>query len=331
MNEKQYDVCAFGEILIDFTEGETNDQGMKLFAQNPGGAPANVCCGISRLDGKAAFLGKAGQDMHGQFLKEVLNKENVDCDGLILDPDVFTTLAFVGVDEDGQRSFSFARKPGADTQMTFEQLDLDKIEHSKIFHIGSLSMTHEPSRSTTQNAIAYAKDHDVLVSYDPNYRDSLWSSEEQAIKTMRSLIPYADLMKISDEETELLTGHKDPEEAARTLLEQGVKLVCITLGKDGALAANKNGMVHVPGFKTSVADTNGAGDSFWAAMLTQTAQSPEAPQDLSVEDLEEMVRFANACASLTCSRPGAIPALPAKEEVMEFLNTKKEANTRQFP
>lgn len=314
-----YELTVFGEILIDFTHTNPGEEGAALFAQNPGGAPGNVCVAVSRLGGKSAFLGKVGDDMHGRLLRDVLDKEGVSTKGLLTDPNTFTTLAFVSVDDNGERSFSFARKPGADTQMSAEELDVDEIAQGDIFHVGSLSLTHEPARSATLFGLKKAKELGKMVSYDPNYRASLWNSEEEAIEAMRSLIPYADIMKISDEETALLTGKEDPEEAAKALIDQGVKIAAITLGSKGALVANKEGTAVVGGFKSDVADTNGAGDSFWGTMLYQIADSKKRPEELSLDELKDMVRFANAAAALTCRKHGAIPALPSKEDVVAFL------------
>ena len=313
------DVTTFGEILIDFTFDGVNEGGAALFAQHPGGAPANVCVGVKRLGGTSAFIGKTGEDMHGTMLKGVLDAEGVDVSNLVQDGDFFTTLAFVSVGPDGEREFSFSRKPGADTQMTFEEMNPDLIANSKIFHVGSLSLTDEPARSATFKAIELAKDNDVTISYDPNYRASLWDSEEEAIKQMRSLVPYADIMKISDEETTLLSGHEDPKEAAEILLGQGPKIVAVTLGSHGALVANKEGARIVDGFKSEVADTNGAGDSFWAAMLTQVAHADKPLDEIDLDTLESFLRFANATAALTVRKHGAIPAMPTKEAVDAFL------------
>ncbi len=316
-------ICTFGEILIDFTDSGTTPSGTKLFAQHPGGAPANVAVGVKRLGGNASFIGKIGDDMHGTLLKGVLDEEGVDVSNLVQDDTVFTTLAFVSVGPEGERQFSFARKPGADTQMTFEEMDQDMIKNSKIFHVGSLSLTHEPSRTAEYKAIDLAKDNGVIISYDPNYRESLWLNEPVAIQAMRSLINKADIMKISDEETALLTDIKDPEGAAKSLIDQGVKVVAVTLGDKGALIANKEGAIVVPGFKSQVADTNGAGDSFWSAMLVQVANANKALEELSLDELADFTRFANGVAALTVRKSGAIPAMPTLAQATEFLASEK--------
>ena len=194
-----YDITTFGEILIDFTSQDINEDGQMLYARNPGGAPANVAVAASRLGAHTAFIGKAGKDMHGKFLKSVLEKENVDTKGMLLDENYFTTLAFVEVSETGERTFSFARKPGADTKIQKEEVDVDVLDHTHIFHVGSLSLTDQPARDTTFYAVKRAKNKGSVISYDPNYRASLWPDEKTAKKHMRSLVPYVDLMKISDE------------------------------------------------------------------------------------------------------------------------------------
>lgn len=317
--KKTVDIAALGEILIDFTFDGNNRHGAALFAQNPGGAPGNVCVQAARLGAKTAFAGKVGEDLHGRLLRSVLDDEGVSTHNLISDPDAFTTLAFVQVREDGEREFSFARKPGADTRLCFEELDIEEIRSAKIFHIGSLSLTDDPIRTTTYKAVEIAKEAGALISYDPNYRASLWPDETTAIQAMRSLIPSADLMKISDEETKLLTDLEDPRQAAAALVDQGVSLVFVTLGKDGALCCSKKGIVQAAGFPGKLADTNGAGDSFWGGVLDQIARANKALEEFELDELERIVRNANACAALTVRRPGAIPALPAADEVNSFL------------
>ena len=311
-----YDITTFGEILIDFTSQGENEDGQMLYARNPGGAPANVAVSAARLGAHTAFLGKAGQDMHGTFLKEVLQKENVNTDGMLLDKKYFTTLAFVQVKANGERSFSFARKPGADTKIQKEEINIDILDNTKIFHVGSLSLTDQPARDTTFYAVRRAKAKGSIISYDPNYRASLWSSEEAAIQGMRSLVPYVDLMKLSDEETMLLTGCKDVEQAAERLYRQGVKVVAITLGGDGAYLYSRDGGIKVPGFAVShVEDTNGAGDSFWGGFLYKISTSSKKLEELTKEDLKEYARFGNAVASLCVEKKGAIPAMPTLAEV----------------
>ena len=315
-----YDITTFGEILIDFTCQGKNEEGQTVFAQNPGGAPANVAVSASKLGAHTAFLGKAGNDMHGEFLRDVLQVQNVETGGMLLDEHYFTTLAFVDILESGERVFSFARKPGADTQIQKEEINIDILDNTSIFHVGSLSLTEQPARDTTFYAINRARSKGSIISYDPNYRASLWKDEATAIKHMRSLIPYVDVMKISDEETALLTDYKAPKDAAKALFNQGVKIVAVTLGADGAYIYNKEGGRQVAGFKSHAIDTNGAGDSFWGGFLYQINQAGKRPEELSLNELEHFARFGNAVASLCVEKKGAIPAMPALDEVEKRLN-----------
>lgn len=316
---KEVDIAALGELLIDFTEAGYSKDGMKLFEQNPGGAPANLLTVASHMGYKTAFIGKVGADMHGAFLKKTLQKEGIDTNSLIEDENYFTTLAFVEIDENGERKFSFARKPGADTQLRKEELDKELIRNCKIFHFGSLSLTDEPARSATLEAVKTAKEAGALISYDPNYRASLWRDVETAVEAMKSVIPLADVMKVSDEESLLLTGAKSYEEAAEVLLSSGLKLVAITLGEDGVLVATKNGKERVAGFRTNAIDTTGAGDSFWGGFLSRFLSLNKAVEELTGEDIRACAVQGNAVACLCVQKRGGIPAIPLAEEVKAFL------------
>lgn len=313
-----FDVTALGEVLIDFTPYGKSEAGMSLFEQNPGGAPANVLAALSNLGLKPAFIGKVGDDMHGALLKDTLDRVGIDTTGMVVDPDFFTTLAFVSLNN-GERSFSFARKPGADTQLKKEEVNVDILKQTKIFHCGSLSLTDEPARSATFYAVEEAKKAGAVISYDPNYRPLLWSSEAEAIEKMRSMVPHADIMKISDEETVLLSGKEDPREAAQELLDQGVSCVVVTLGKDGALLKTKQIEVQRKGKARNVVDTTGAGDSFWGGLLSRLALNNVKPGDLTEKQAEEYLEFANAVAGLCVEKRGAIPAMPTLEQVMNEL------------
>ena len=249
-----------------------------------------------------------------------MEEEKVDTSGLILDDQYFTTLAFVEVNENGERTFSFARKPGADTQIQKEEIEIDVLDKTSIFHIGSLSLTAQPARDTTLYAVKRARKKGSIISYDPNYRASLWPDEKMARQQMRSLIPYVDLMKISDEETELLTDEKEVEKAAETLYRQGVKIVAVTLGRKGAYIYSKDGGCVVPGFEVSqIGDTNGAGDSFWGGFLYQIIVSGKRLEELTKDELVKFARFGNAVASLCVEKKGAIPAMPTLEQVKKRL------------
>lgn len=321
---KRFDLSAFGEILIDFTEVGKNKNGIALFAQNPGGAPANVLAAATRLGSRTAFLGKVGEDLHGRYLKSVLEAENINTDGLVFDADTFTTLAFVSLNEEGERTFSFARKPGADTMMRPEELDSSVLENTRIFHVGSLSLTDDPSRQTTFAALEMARHAGAIISYDPNYRAPLWRDEATAMEHMRSVIPFADLMKISDEETVLLTGKTSPEEAAAELVRQGVSAVAVTLGSAGAVVASRHGVSTVPGFPVSCIDTTGAGDSFWAGFLHSLLTTGKEVDQFEQGDLEDAALMGNAVASLCVQAQGAIPAMPSLEEVKAVLRERTE-------
>lgn len=310
-----FDVTALGEVLIDFTPNGVSAAGMRIFEQNPGGAPANVLAALNRLGAKTAFIGKIGEDMHGMFLKETMENAGIDTAGLAVDTSVFTTLAFVALNDKGEREFSFARKPGADTMITKEEVNLDVIRNSRVFHVGSLSLTNEPSRSATVFALEQAKQSGCIVSYDPNYRAPLWDSKEHAMEQMRSVVRFVDVMKLSDEETALLTDRPEPADAAAALVAAGVPLVAVTLGGDGAYVCTKEGGCRVPGFQSHVVDTTGAGDSFWGGFLYQLVQSGKKPADVTLKEAKAFARFANAVASLCVEKRGGIPAMPDGEAV----------------
>lgn len=311
MQTKTIDVTALGETLIDFTFQGMSPNGQRLFEQNAGGAPANMLASVNKCGFKTAFLGKVGNDMHGLFLKETLEHANIDTTGLLIDDNFFTTLAFVGINEQGERNFSFARKPGADTQISPAEIDLDILSASRVFHVGSLSLTDQPAREATIFALEKAKELGCIVTYDPNYRASLWENEETAMEQMRSLIPYADIMKISDEECALLTGDADPCGAAAILGEKGVKIVTVTLGADGALVYMKGISMHVPGFvPAKVADTTGAGDSFFGGFVAKLLQTEPDLDKISLSQVADCARFGNAVASLCVENRGGIPSMP---------------------
>ncbi|MBE7021817.1 MAG: carbohydrate kinase [Ruminococcaceae bacterium] len=317
---KQFDLVALGEILIDFTFTGHSDSGMRLFEQNPGGAPANVLAAVARLGGRAAFIGKIGKDLHGAFLRETLEKHHIDTTALKDTDKAFTTLAFVQLSESGERSFSFARKPGADTTLWPEEIDYGLIEHAKIFHVGSLSMTDEPAKSATLAALSFAKEKGILISYDPNYRPALWPDEETAIREMRSLLPYADVVKLSDEEITLLTDKSEPASAAETLINRGTSCVIVTLGAEGALVTTQKDQYLAPAKKMPVVDTTGAGDAFMGGFLYCLSRQSENPAGLCGETLRSFADFANATAGLCVGKRGGITAMPTLEEVHGLVN-----------
>ena len=309
------DIITLGELLIDLTQRGSDENGNGEFTAYPGGAPANVAVAASRLGATTGFIGKVGDDAFGRSLADTLKKDNVDISGLYYDDYQPTTMAIVSVDESGERDFSFYRKPGADTQLTVDEaVGALSADLPKILHVGSLSMTTSPGKEACEEAVKYAKDNGSVISYDPNYRAALWDSEEHAIEMMKVLLPYADILKVSDEEMVMLTGTDDFEEGSRILAEYGIGLVMVTLGSDGVFVRMGSHTATVPGFSVEVADTNGAGDTFLGAMLMQIAKGIDGTEDVWAQ-LLRMVRYANKAASLTCSRHGAIPAMPSLAEM----------------
>lgn len=306
------DITAIGEILIDLTQTGINEHGVPLFAANPGGAPANVAVAASRLGASAAFVGKVGDDGFGAYLRGVLEKDGVDCDRLYTGS-APTTMAVVAVDERGERSFRFVR--GADRDLSPEEAG--SAAGTKFLHFGSVSLTEDPARSATLAAVRAAREAGVLVSYDPNYRAALWPSQEEAVEWMRRPLDMADVLKISDEELPLLTGTGRLEEGTRALEELGIRLILVTLGGEGVFCRWQGEGWKQPGVPVKVADTNGAGDTFLGAVLSRLCRREgKAPlEDLTRAELEDILNFANRAAALTCSRSGAIPAMPALAEL----------------
>lgn len=309
------DILAVGEVLIDLTQSGTDDRGIPRFDANPGGAPANLAVAASRLGAKTAFIGKVGRDSFGDFLKNTLVENGVDITGLVTDPVQHTTLAVVSVDKTGERSFSFYRDPSADVNLRAEEISDEQLKNTRVLHFGSVSLTAEPARSATLHAARRARELGALISYDPNYRASLWSDERTAVKRMLEPLPLVDVLKVSDEELPLLAGTADPEEGSAKLAGYGIRLVLVTLGAKGAFYRFDGRTGSVPGVKCTVADTNGAGDTFFGAALSRLARLPSLDA-LTVPELERTVALSNLAASLTTSRHGAIPAMPTAAELM---------------
>jgi fructokinase len=322
-SQAMFDLVSMGELLVDFTEIGYSQNNMRLFEQNPGGAVANVVCAAARLGIRTAFLGKVGNDSHGRFLAAVLDNEGVDTSGLVFTDNVFTTLAFVSLLKNGEREFSFARKPGADTCIKVSELKSEILTSCKVFHVGSLSMTDEPAREATLHAVLTAKQAGAYISYDPNYRASLWKSEADAREQMRSLLPYADFIKLSEEEADLLTGCTKPEKALDVLLENGAVIAVVTLGAKGAILGVDGAHTMIPAFPVEQpVDTTGAGDAFWGAFLYRII-SEDALANQKANRLTEYIRFANAAAALCIGKRGGIPAMPYLHQINEFLSGVK--------
>lgn len=308
------DITAVGEILIDLTQSGMTEQGIPVFSANPGGAPANLAVAAARLGASTAFLGKVGCDSFGVLLKNTLSQNGVDISGLVTDPHYRTTLAVVALDPAGERSFSFYREPGADVNLTIDDLSPALLQNTKFLHFGSVSLTAEPARSATLYAVETAKKQGALISYDPNYRPSLWRDAADAVEWMRKPLPLVDVLKVSDEELPLLTGTEDLEKGSKLLTDLGISLVLVTLGAKGAFYRLGDTVGRVPGVAVSVGDTNGAGDTFFGAVLAQLAGLPH-PLTVTPVRMEQIVALANKAAAITVSRHGAIPAMPSKEEV----------------
>lgn len=317
--EKQFDVIALGELLIDFTLNGKSEQGNNMFEANPGGAPCNVLAILQKLGKKTAFIGKVGNDQFGRLLRETIEEAGINSDSLLVDKEVNTTLAFVHTFPDGDREFSFYRKPGADMMLKEEEVSEETVKAAKIFHFGTLSMTHEEVRKATLKAVGLAKKNGLLVSLDPNLRPPLWSSLDLAKEQMLSAMEHCDILKISDNEIQFITGVEDYDEGIQMIRDKfHIPLVCLTLGKDGSRAYYKDMRVEVAGFpQEHVTDTTGAGDTFCGSVLNYVLE--HGIEDLCEENLKEMLTFANAAASLITTKKGAIRSMPEKSEVEAML------------
>ncbi len=315
------DVVALGELLIDFACLQTDADGYPTMAAHPGGAPANFLAALTKFGAETALLGKVGTDAFGKMLTSTLEKSGIDTSGIVATDDYFTTLAFVTFDEHGDRAFSFSRKPGADTCLTFDELNLSLIDAAKVFHFGTLSLTDEPARSATYRAVAYAKEKGKLISYDPNLRKPLWRDLSEAKAQLLWGLSQADVVKISDEEVEFLFG-LGVEDGARHILEHyGVKLVFVTCGAEGCYFRSARAWGKVPSLSgIAVIDTTGAGDIFGGSAMYKLLATGKAPEALSEAELREVVAFACTSAGLSTSRSGGISSVPTYEEVVMRMN-----------
>lgn len=317
---KRYDVVALGELLIDFAMSGQSGQGNNLFEACPGGAPCNVLAMLTKLGKKTAFIGKVGNDQFGKLLKATIEEVGIESKGLVMDDKVNTTLAFVHTFPDGDRDFSFYRQPGADMMLTEEEVDYELIRQAKIFHLGTLSMTDEPVRSATKRALTAAKEAGCLISFDPNLRPPLWSSLELAKEMMEYGFGYCDILKISDNEIQFVSGKEDYDEGIRYLQDKyNIPLILLTLGKDGSRAYYKDMRVERGGYKVETIETTGAGDTFCGSSLSGVLDRDF--ENLTEKDLGDILSFANAGAALVTTRKGAIRSMPEKEDVEKL--TKK--------
>ena len=318
--EKKFDVVALGEMLIDFTESGVSGQGNPLFEANPGGAPCNVLAMLRKLDRSTAFIGKVGDDMFGWQLRQTARDAGICTDSVIMDKNTHTTLAFVKTMENGDRDFSFYRDPGADMMLTEEELPEDMIRSARIFHFGTLSMTHEGVRRATKKAVALAKEAGALLSFDPNLRPPLWRGEEEARAQIDWGLRQCDILKIADNELEFMTGETDLDRGAAVLGQRypNIRVLNVTAGPDGSCSYSGGHRVFVPAFKLGgTIETTGAGDTFCACVLDHVLA--RGVDDLSEESLRSMLRFANAAAYLVTTRKGAIRSMPERAEVETVL------------
>ena len=323
MTNKLYDVVALGEVLIDFTQNGKSAQGNGLFEANPGGAPGNVLAMLNNLGKKTSFIGKVGKDQFGLMLKSTLEELGIGTENLMLDDEVHTTLALVHTFEDGDRDFSFYRNPGADMMLRADEVQEDLIKATRIFHFGTLSMTHEGVREATKKALDVAKNAGVMISFDPNLREPLWKSLDEAKEQVRYGLQYADILKISDNEIQWLTGEEDYTEGVKKIREmKDIPLILVSMGKEGSRAYYKDMIVEVkPFLQENTIETTGAGDTFCANVLNYVLEN--GLEDLTAEGLEEMLTFANAAASIITTKKGALRVMPTKEDVENFLKSVK--------
>ena len=320
----KFDITALGESLIDFVQAKQFEPEMQ-FIGNPGGAPANLLASASKFGMKCSFIGKVGNDVFGSRIKKEYISSNIDINSMIFSDTEHTTLTFVSLDESGDRNFFFYRDRTADCSLTKDDINIDTIRSSRIFHFGTLSMTAPCSREATLYAIKIAKENNVLVSFDPNYRASLWNSIDDAKEAFACGSALADIIKISDSELHLLSDLEDAEEAALDIIKRfGCKIVVVTMGRDGAICATSTGItLRSAAYEVETVDTTGAGDAFFGAFLSGIIRSGKTLDRLDAADLSAITGMASACGSLSTTKYGAIPAMPSEEEVLALMQRQK--------
>lgn len=320
---KKFDVVALGELLIDFTENGVSEQGNIIYEANPGGAPCNVLAMLNKTGRKTAFIGKVGRDIFGNRLKETLDEVGIDTSNLIIDEDTRTTLAFVETFPDGDRDFSFYRNPGADMMLAEEDLHEEMIQNTKIFHFGTLSMTHEKVRNATKKAIDLAKESGAVISFDPNLRPPLWKTLDDAKEQVAYGLSKCDVLKISDNEIQWFTGEEDFDAGIANLRSRyDIPLIMLSMGRDGSRAYYKDMCVEVkPFLQEATIETTGAGDTFGGCCLHYVLKY--GLDGLDEKKLREMLTFANAAASIVTTRKGALRVMPEVEEIETFIESRK--------
>lgn len=316
-----YDIVALGELLIDFSVCASDEAGYPTLAAHPGGAPCNFLAAAAKYGASTAFVGKVGEDTFGSLLRSTLEEAGIATTGLVTDPSAFTTLAFVTLDRNGDRTFSFARKPGADTRLRWDEVDRALIDQARVFHFGTLSLTDEPARTATRRSVVYAREHGKLITFDPNLRPPLWPSLESAREEILWGLGQAHVVKISDEEVDFLWGCSPQEGADRLLTEYGTTLAMVTLGPNGCLLANRRAACTVTPPPVHPVDTTGAGDIFGGTAVKLLLDLDKDPSMLDESELKAVGRFACTAASLSTQTPGGIPSIPARETVLAALTT----------
>ena len=318
-------IVAIGELLIDFSLRDNNSEGYPIMDAHPGGAPANYLAAARKYGTETSFIGKVGNDVFGKLLKNTLEENGIETKGLVVDDSVFTTLAFVTFNKDNDREFSFSRKPGADTCLREEEVAYDEIDRSDVLHFGTLSLTDYPSCKATFDAVEYGKKKGKIISFDPNLRKMLWKDLDKAKEMMQWGLEQADVVKISDEEISFLFPHLSIEEASKLIMDEySASVIFVTMGKDGCFFRGKNGFGHIDGLKgIRVKDTTGAGDIFGGSAMHSILEKGKKLDELSKEDLEDIVRFAIASSGLSTTLPGGINSVPDKEKVLKAMGDIK--------
>ncbi len=316
------DILSIGELLIDFIE-LTDENGDVYYKRNAGGAPANVVCMAAKLGASAGLISKIGGDMFGDYLKKVIEDIGVDTSGLIVDKDFRTSLAFIRKNDDGARDYVFYRKNTADLNLNFNEVRLKLIDECKIFHFGGLSLIREPSKSAVLNSVEYAKSKGKIISFDPNYKPKLWSNTDAAAKSMQNAVRYADIIKVSENELQLISDCGNLLPAVAKLLNEGVKIICVTQGAKGCIIATNSSVELYSSYKAESVDTIGSGDSFLGGFLFKLLEKAKDISELSMNEIYDMAMYANACGALSSMKTGAIPSMPSQSEVDSFMEKNK--------
>jgi len=315
------DIICLGELLVDMFPAELGRRLVEVsaFRPKPGGAPANVAVAAVRLGARSAFIGKVGDEAFGHHLADVLRQEGVDVRGMRFDEEARTGMAFIAMPDENTSEFVFYRNPGADMRLRADELDRELLQETRTFHFGSLSLGQEPSRSATMEAVRVAREAGALISFDVNYRPTLWNSPQEAYDRIMATVPHVDLLKVNEVELALLAGSEDLDAASKALLEQGPDLCVVTLGPEGSYFQVAGGGEHVPAFKVQTVDATGCGDAFVAGLLCQLIAADDWRDRLSPARMREVLGYANAVGALTALTQGVIPALPTADQVDEFL------------